>query len=75
VINIEASISQGEPLDKLRAGHDLGFTTTYVFARNPEPLAAIELLAWVGRGSASLTRRSPGVGNARSRQCSLGVGT
>jgi len=50
VINIEASISQGEALDKLRAGHDLDFfTTTYVFARNPEPLAAIELLAWVGR--------------------------
>jgi hypothetical protein len=33
--------------DKLRPGHDLDFTTTYVFARNPEPLAAIELLAGV----------------------------
>jgi hypothetical protein len=31
--------------EALRAGHDLAFTTTYVFARNPEPLAAIELLA------------------------------
>src|SRR5450755_4068645 len=47
MINIETSTSQGELLDKLRAGHDLGFTTTYVFARNPEPLAAIELLAGV----------------------------
>ena len=47
MINIDASTSQGELLDKLRAGHDLGFTTTYVFARNPEPLAAIELLAGV----------------------------
>ena len=31
----------------LRAGHDLGFTTTYVFARKPEPLAAVEPLAGV----------------------------
>jgi F420-dependent oxidoreductase-like protein len=47
MINIDASTSQGELLDKLRAGHDAGFTTAYVFARNPEPLAAIELLAGV----------------------------
>ena len=47
MISIDASTSQGELLDKLRAGHDLGFTTTYIFARNPEPLAAIELLAGV----------------------------
>jgi alkanesulfonate monooxygenase SsuD/methylene tetrahydromethanopterin reductase-like flavin-dependent oxidoreductase (luciferase family) len=47
MISIDASTSQGEVLDKLRAGHDFGFTTTYVFARNPEPLAAIELLAGV----------------------------
>lgn len=47
MISIDASTSRGELLDKLRAGHDLGFSTTYVFARNPEPLAAIELLAGV----------------------------
>jgi F420-dependent oxidoreductase-like protein len=47
MISINASTSQGELLDKLRAGHDLDFTTTYIFARNPEPLAAIELLAGV----------------------------
>ena len=47
MISIDASTSEGELLDKLRAGHDLGFTTTYVFARNPEPLAAVELLAGV----------------------------
>jgi F420-dependent oxidoreductase-like protein len=47
MISIDASTSQGELLDKLRAGHDLGFTATYVFARNPHPLAAIELLAGV----------------------------
>jgi hypothetical protein len=47
MINIDASTSQGELLDKLRAGHDLGFTATYVFASNPQPRAAIELLAGV----------------------------
>ena len=47
MISIDASTSRGELLDKLRAGHDLAFTTTYVFARNPEPLAAVELLAEV----------------------------
>ena len=47
MISIDASTSEGELLDKLRAGHDLSFTTTYVFARNPEPLAAVELLAGV----------------------------
>jgi alkanesulfonate monooxygenase len=47
MIKIDAATSQGELLDRLRAGHDLGFTTTYVYARNPEPLAAIELLATV----------------------------
>jgi F420-dependent oxidoreductase-like protein len=47
MISIDASTSEGELLDKLRAGHDLSFTTTYVFARNPEPRAAIELLAGV----------------------------
>ena len=47
MISIDASTSQGELLEGLRAGHDLGFTTTYVFARNPEPLAAVELLAGV----------------------------
>jgi alkanesulfonate monooxygenase SsuD/methylene tetrahydromethanopterin reductase-like flavin-dependent oxidoreductase (luciferase family) len=47
MISIDAATSRGELLDTLRAGHDLGFTTTYVFARNPEPLAAIELLAGV----------------------------
>ena len=45
VINIDASTSHGELLDMLRAGHEFGFAATYVFARNPEPLAAIELLA------------------------------
>ncbi len=47
MISIDASTSRGELLDKLRTGHDIGFTTTYIFARNPEPLAAIELLAGV----------------------------
>src|ERR1700733_2875932 len=47
MISIDASTSQGELLDKLRSGHALGFTTTYIFARNPKPLAAIELLAGV----------------------------
>jgi alkanesulfonate monooxygenase SsuD/methylene tetrahydromethanopterin reductase-like flavin-dependent oxidoreductase (luciferase family) len=47
MINIDASTSQGELLGKLGAARDLGFTTSYVFARNPEPLAAIELLAGV----------------------------
>jgi alkanesulfonate monooxygenase SsuD/methylene tetrahydromethanopterin reductase-like flavin-dependent oxidoreductase (luciferase family) len=47
MISIDAATSRGELLDTLRAGHDLGFTTTYVVARNPEPLAAIELLAGV----------------------------
>ena len=35
---------QDELLDSLRAGHDLGFTTTYVFARNPEPRMQLRLL-------------------------------
>jgi F420-dependent oxidoreductase-like protein len=47
MVSIDASTSEGELLDMLRAGHDLGFTTTYVFARNPEPLSAVELLAGV----------------------------
>lgn len=47
MINIDASTSQSQLLDKLRDRHDLGFTTTYVFARQPEPLAAIELLSGV----------------------------
>lgn len=47
MISIDAATPQSELLEKLRAGHDLGFTATYVFARNPEPLAAIELLAGV----------------------------
>ena len=47
MITLDPSTSHGEVLDKLRAGHELGFTTAYVFARNPEPLAAIELLAGV----------------------------
>jgi F420-dependent oxidoreductase-like protein len=47
MVNIDASTAESELLDKLRAGHDLGFTTTYVFARNPEPLSAVELLAGV----------------------------
>ena len=47
MISIDASTSQGELLEKLRIGHDLGFATTYIFARNPEPLAAIELVAGV----------------------------
>jgi F420-dependent oxidoreductase-like protein len=47
MISIDASTSQSELLDALRASHDLGFTTSYVFARNPEPLTAVELLAGV----------------------------
>jgi F420-dependent oxidoreductase-like protein len=47
MISIDASTSEGDLLDTLRAGHDLGFTTTYVFARNPEPLSAIELLSGI----------------------------
>jgi F420-dependent oxidoreductase-like protein len=45
MIRIDASTSEAEVLETLRAGHELGFTTAYVFARNPKPLAAIELLA------------------------------
>jgi F420-dependent oxidoreductase-like protein len=45
MISIDASTSHGELLDMLRAGHELGFAATYVFARDSEPLAAIELLA------------------------------
>jgi hypothetical protein len=47
MISIDAATSRGELFDKLRAGHDLGFAATYVFAPNPEPLATIELLAGV----------------------------
>jgi hypothetical protein len=47
MVSIDATTSEGELLDMLRAGHDLGFTTTYVFARHPEPLSAVELLAGV----------------------------
>jgi F420-dependent oxidoreductase-like protein len=48
IISIVASTSRGELLDKLHAGHELDFTTTYVFARNPEPLAAIEFAGVAG---------------------------
>ena len=44
-ISINASTSRVELLDELRRGHELGFTTAYVFARNPDPLTAVELLA------------------------------
>lgn len=47
MISVDASTERHSLLDMLRRAHETGFTATYVFARNPEPLAAIDLLAGV----------------------------
>ncbi len=60
-INIDAFTSQGELLDKLSAGHDLGFTTTYVFAATPSrwPLSSCSPGS-LARSAAGSARSSPG---------------
>jgi F420-dependent oxidoreductase-like protein len=46
-IGLDASIDRDHLLDLLSRAHDSGFTTAYLYARNPDPLAAIDLLAQV----------------------------
>lgn len=47
MISLQAGAGRGQLLETLRGAHELGFTATYVFARNPEPLAAVHQLAEV----------------------------
>jgi F420-dependent oxidoreductase-like protein len=47
MISLAPSADRGQLMEQLRGLHDTGFAVTYVFARSPNPLAVVELLASV----------------------------
>jgi F420-dependent oxidoreductase-like protein len=46
-IGLDASIDRDDLLNVLSQAHRTGFTTAYLYARNPDPLAVVDLLAEV----------------------------
>ena len=47
MLRIDASTSRDELLQQLRASHDAGISVAYIWARNPKPMRAVELLSSV----------------------------
>jgi F420-dependent oxidoreductase-like protein len=47
LLSVDPSTTSDDFLAGLRAMHDLGFTVAYIFGKNPNPLATVELLASV----------------------------
>ena len=47
ILSVDASTTRDDFLAALRAMRDLGFTVAYIFGKNPNPLATVELLASV----------------------------
>jgi F420-dependent oxidoreductase-like protein len=47
ILSVDASTTRDDFLAGLRAMRDLGFTVAYIFGKNPNPLATVELLASV----------------------------
>jgi F420-dependent oxidoreductase-like protein len=47
ILSLDASTTRDDFLASLRGMRDLGFTVAYVFGKNPNPLATVDLLATV----------------------------
>ena len=47
ILSVEPSATRDEVLADLRRVRDIGFTVAYIFSKNPEPLATVELLGSV----------------------------
>jgi F420-dependent oxidoreductase-like protein len=47
LLSVDPSMTSEDFLASLREMHDLGFTVAYIFGKNPNPLATVELLASV----------------------------
>jgi F420-dependent oxidoreductase-like protein len=47
MIRIDNATSANELVERLHALHEVGITTTYIWAHNPEPLTAIDTIAQV----------------------------
>jgi alkanesulfonate monooxygenase SsuD/methylene tetrahydromethanopterin reductase-like flavin-dependent oxidoreductase (luciferase family) len=47
IVSVDAATTRDDLLANLRRMRDIGFTVAYVFGKNPNPLATVELLASV----------------------------
>ena len=47
ILSVEPTATRDEVLADLRRVRDIGFTVAYIFSKNPEPLATVELLGSV----------------------------
>jgi F420-dependent oxidoreductase-like protein len=47
IVSVDASTTRDDLLGKLRGMRDIGFTVAYIYGKNPNPLATVELLASV----------------------------
>jgi alkanesulfonate monooxygenase len=47
IVSVDAFTTRDDLLASLRGMRDLGFTVAYIFGKNPNPLATVDLLAAV----------------------------